>query len=80
MSAAEALPEVDQYEDIRTIARSEIKDVVKLSPRHIDRLEKKGDFPKRIRLGGNKVGWFVKDIRAYLLSRVVTMPANDQDE
>lgn len=37
---------------------------------HIDRLEKAGRFPKRVRLGENAVGWLENEIDAWLQERV----------
>jgi len=36
---------------------------------HIARLEKKGQFPKRIRLGLCRVAWFVDEVEEWIASR-----------
>lgn len=41
----------------------------------IDRLEKAGQFPKRVQLGPNSVGWLEHEIDAWIESRVATRDA-----
>lgn len=36
---------------------------------HVDRLEKAGKFPKRVKLGENSVGWFEHEIDAWLKAK-----------
>ena len=35
----------------------QVREIVPYSPSHIWRLERLGQFPKRIHLGGNRVAW-----------------------
>ena len=35
-------------------------------PQHILRLEKKGKFPKRIKVGERRVGWWLHEVMAWL--------------
>ena len=37
---------------------------------HIDRLEKRGQFPKRVRLGPNSVGWIEDEVAAWQAERI----------
>lgn len=39
---------------------------------HLLRLEKKGSFPKRIRLGENKVAWAENEIDQWMLQKMET--------
>jgi len=39
---------------------------VPYTPRHILRLEKKGKFPKRIKIGERRVGWWLHEVMAWL--------------
>ena len=51
-----------------------IKDIMELlsvSRSTVWRWSKQRDFPSKIQLGGNTVGWFQKDLFAWLGSRVV---------
>jgi prophage regulatory protein len=46
-----------------------LQQYVQLSRTTIWRLEKSGQFPKRVRLGQNSVGWLKGDIDTWLESR-----------
>jgi prophage regulatory protein len=37
---------------------------------HVDRLEKAGQFPGRVSLGGNTVGWIEAEILAWLRAKM----------
>jgi prophage regulatory protein len=47
----------------------ELQQLVPLSRMHIDRLEKDGKFPARIRLGPNAVAWKLSEILAWVETR-----------
>ena len=53
----------------RIISRKELKLIVPYSPQHILRLEKRGEFPKRVQIGSRRVGWYFVEIQAWLNSR-----------
>jgi prophage regulatory protein len=46
-----------------------LKTYVPYSRMHIGRLEKAGQFPKRVRLGQCRVGWYEDEVAAWLESR-----------
>ena len=50
----------------RVITRRELRRLVPYSPQHILRLEKKGKFPKRIKVGERRVGWWLHEVMAWL--------------
>ena len=50
----------------RVITRRELRRLVPYTPQHILRLEKKGQFPQRIKLVEGRVGWQSHEIRAWL--------------
>lgn len=50
----------------RIIRKPELLGIVGVSDTTIWRMEKKGLFPKRIRLGGNSTGWLATEINAWL--------------
>ena len=52
------------------IDKRELTRLVKYSPQHIARLEKAGQFPKRIRLGQNRVAWLLSEIEAWIEERL----------
>jgi prophage regulatory protein len=50
----------------RIVRKPELWERVALSDTTIWRLEKKGLFPKRLRIGGNAVGWLASEIEKWL--------------
>lgn len=54
----------------RIIRRNELQRIVPFSMVHIWRLEKRGEFPKRIQLGPNSCGWFADEVAAWCESRI----------
>ena len=40
------------------------------SPQHIARLEAAGQFPKRVRLGCNRVGWVEQEVLDWLQAKI----------
>ena len=55
---------------MRIISKRELKELVLYSPQHIARLENAGLFPKRVRLGPNRVGWVLDEVLAWLDERL----------
>ncbi len=43
-----------------------LKEMQPYSRQHIGRLEKLGKWPKRVRLGNNRVGWIPDEVEAHL--------------
>jgi len=43
-----------------------LRRLVPYTPQHILRLEKKGKFPKRIKVGERRVGWWLHEVMAWL--------------
>lgn len=55
---------------MRILNKRQVKELVLYSPQHIARLEKAGQFPKRVQLGPNRVGWVEDEILAWLEERL----------
>jgi prophage regulatory protein len=55
---------------MRILSKHQVKELVLYSPQHIARLEAAGKFPKRIRLGQNRVGWIEDEVREWLQIRI----------
>ena len=53
----------------RIITRKELRQLVPFCPQHILRLEKAGTFPKRIKIGARRVGWWLHEILAWIAAR-----------
>lgn len=66
----------------RLLRQRDVLDRTGLSGTSLWRLEHRGDFPQRRRLGPNMVGWLESEITAWLRARpvVVTAGAPDADE
>jgi len=43
---------------------------VSFSKSHIDLLEKRGEFPRRVQLGTRRAGWVEEEIEAWLRERI----------
>lgn len=53
----------------RIITKKELRLLVPYSPQYILILEKKGEFPKRLKIGARRVGWWLHEVMAWLASR-----------
>jgi prophage regulatory protein len=53
----------------RSLRLPEVQQLVPYSKMHIDRLEKAGEFPKRIKLGAGRVIWKQSEIIAWVESK-----------
>ncbi len=54
--------------------------LVQYSPQHIARLEKAGTFPKRIKLGRNRVAWLLSEIEDWMDERIFERDALEDRE
>jgi prophage regulatory protein len=50
----------------RIIRKPELLSLVPLSDVTLWRLEKAGQFPRRLRLGGNSTGWLASEVEAWI--------------
>jgi prophage regulatory protein len=50
----------------RILRKKEVLSVIGLSDTTLWRMEKTGQFPKRINLGGNSVGWLSSEIQKWI--------------
>ncbi|MCW5688470.1 MAG: AlpA family phage regulatory protein [Pseudolabrys sp.] len=53
----------------RIIDKKELRKLVPYSLQHIARMEKAGQFPQRIQLGPNRVGWYEHEVLAWMRDR-----------
>ena len=62
----------------RIIDRSELDTMIPYTLEHIRRLEKDGEFPKRIQLGPHRVGWLLSEVEAWINERAAkrTQPSD----
>lgn len=54
------------------VSKKELRTVcgIPYSPQHIARLEQAGHFPRRIRLGQNRVVWLLSEVEEWLDKRI----------
>ena len=57
-------------ETSRLITKKQLHDMVPYTPQHILRLEKDGRFPKRVRIGENRVAWLLAEVEHWIAVRV----------
>jgi len=55
---------------MRILSKRQVRELCLYSPQHIARLEAAGQFPKRVRLGVNRVGWVEAEVQAWLQERL----------
>lgn len=55
---------------MRILSKRQIKELVLYSPQHIRRLEIAGQFPQRVQLGVNRVGWIEEEVLDWLQQRI----------
>lgn len=51
---------------MRILSKRQLKELVLYSPQHVARLEKAGQFPKRVNLGPSRVGWVEDEVLDWL--------------
>ena len=52
----------------------QVQEIVPYSASHIWRLERSGEFPKRIRLGGNRVAWLQSEVESWIEGKIAARP------
>ncbi|WP_084385074.1 helix-turn-helix transcriptional regulator [Novosphingobium naphthalenivorans] len=55
---------------MRILSKRQLRELVLYSPQHIARLEKAGQFPKRVQLGPSRVGWVEEEILDWLSAKL----------
>lgn len=60
---------------MRLLTKRQVKDLVCYSYAHIDRLEAQGRFPKRVRLGQQRVAWLESEVQDWIQAKVAERDA-----
>ena len=55
---------------MRILSKRQLKELVLYSPQHVSRLEKAGQFPKRVQLGACRVGWVEDEVLDWLRIKI----------
>lgn len=50
----------------RLITKQELRRLVPYSGTHIARLERRHQFPRRVRIGANRIGWLESEVFAWI--------------
>jgi len=53
----------------KILRRRQVEDITGFSGRTIDRKEKAGDFPQRVQLGPNSIGWIESEVVEWIETR-----------
>lgn len=53
----------------RILSRTELNQLIPYSLAHVARLERAGEFPKRLKLGKCRVGWLESEIQEWIEQR-----------
>ena len=56
----------------------QVQEIVTYSASHIWRLERLGLFPRRIRLGGNRVAWIQSEVNGWVEDKLAARNGNSQ--
>ena len=56
--------------ELTLIRSEELLTMVPYSANHIRRLEAAGTFPRRLRIGSNRVAWLREEVDAWLRSKI----------
>lgn len=64
--------------EMRLLSKRQVKELVLYSPQHIARLEAAGQFPKRVQLGANRVGWVEDEVLDWLQERIDRREQSDR--
>ena len=55
---------------MKILSKKDVRSLVLYSNQHIDRLERKGQFPLRVQLGACRVGWIEAEVLDGLQQRI----------
>ena len=60
------------------IVLPQVQEIVTYSASHIWRLERSGQFPRRVRLGGNRVAWLQSEVNSWVDGKIASR-TSDKD-
>ena len=61
--------------EMRILSKRQLKELILYSPQHVARMEKAGQFPKRVHLGPSRVGWVEAEVLEWLQARLACREA-----
>ena len=66
----------DPLAHLRLLTMEQICEFTTYTPQHIYRLERSGQFPVRLRMGGNRVAWLQTEFEVWFANRPRGRPSN----
>lgn len=54
----------------RLIFPDEVRSISRYSAQHLRRLEENGEFPRRVRIGKNRIAWLRSEVEQWLDNRL----------
>ncbi len=64
----------DPFAHLRILTMRQVCALTHYTPQHIYRLERAGAWPRRVRIGPNRVGWRLADVERWFAERPVVEP------
>jgi prophage regulatory protein len=64
---------------LRILTMKQVSELTTYTPQHVYRLERCGRFPRRVRIGLNRVGWRLVEVEAWLASREIVPPKSEDE-
>ncbi|NDE90126.1 MAG: AlpA family phage regulatory protein [Alphaproteobacteria bacterium] len=55
----------------KLLSRKQLKEIIPYSTMQIYRLEKAGEFPKRVKIGKQRVAWLEADVQKWIESKLM---------
>ncbi len=62
----------------KLLVLSQVREIVPYSASHIWRLERSGQFQRRVRLGENRVAWLQSEVNSWVESKLASRNDNSQ--
>ena len=60
----------------KLLVENQLSNIVPYSRSHIWRLEQEGSFPKRIKIGQNRVAWLASEIDEWIEAKILARTSN----
>jgi prophage regulatory protein len=60
----------DSVDSVRILRRPEVERTAGVCSRQLDQLEARGEFPRRVQIGGRLVGWVDAEVQAWIRARM----------
>jgi prophage regulatory protein len=72
--------DINALSHLRILTMLEVCAITTYTPTHIYRLERQGKFPRRRRIGPNRIGFLLSEIEAWMASRPLADISDESEE